>query len=65
MDGDELDIEESKTVNLSELSNVVDNDVIKRTQYNKLVTIRLPPLILVEKKRKLMTLTKKYLTLST
>ena len=65
MDGDELDIDESKTVNLSELSNVVDNDVIKRTQYNKLVTIRLTPLILVEKKRKLMTLTKKYLTLST
>ena len=37
-DIDELDVDELKTVNLSELSNVVDNDVIKKTEYNKLVT---------------------------
>ena len=40
MDADELDIDKSKTVpiDLSRLSNVVDNDVVKKTVYDKLFT---------------------------
>ena len=40
LDADELDIDKSKTVpiDLSRLSNVVDNDVVKKTEYDKLFT---------------------------
>ena len=39
LDGDELDIDKLKTVpvDLSKLSNVVKNNVVKTTAYNKLV----------------------------
>ena len=40
MDFDELDIDKLKTVpiDLSKLNNEVDNDVVKQTEYNKLLT---------------------------
>ena len=40
MDADELDIDKSKTVpiDLSRLSNVVDNDVVKKTVHDNFFT---------------------------
>ena len=35
---DKLDVDKLPTVDLSKLSNIVKNDVVKRTYYNKLVT---------------------------
>ena len=37
---DKIDVDESKTVpvDLAKLSNVVKNDVVKKTEYDKLVT---------------------------
>ena len=67
----EIDIDKIKTIpaDLSKLSNVIDNDVVKKTVFDKLVvkvsSIKVSSAILTNKilKKRLTMLIKKYLVL--